>query len=309
MAKKKSSSSDDALAYTPSPRIHFFYERDGTRAVSPRRLIDDGDELWLDQLRSIPKKHLRPLLHQIDELLSNRPKGALSGGIEGIRGDVVLGTITPKGWDASEPYPYKGMLISALYFREAARLNDAGEDQRVWHLLTMAYYHLGIASTLTAKQIAAKAPEREHARRSLELRLWVLEALKRIEASSIDAAIGEVISLFGRAKSSKFEELAQNLFPKKNEDPLETLRDTLKDWSAPSGPYPEICSAFARFNARSERASVAGLPPEEHEEPDEDDDFYLRLVSHRLHEGEYFRETFNISRATTDDDDLPILSP
>ena len=67
--------------------------------------------------------------------------------VEWLRYRITTGAFIPAQWKKRKPFPYKAVLISAIYFNEAKRLCDEGNLERAWHIIALAYYHLGLGST------------------------------------------------------------------------------------------------------------------------------------------------------------------
>lgn len=268
---------DIALAMTginigrdSSPKTHFFYEYEGERAVDPSVLVENGILLWHERMLASEITDLSHLWGFASTLLDATQDTAVYSRIEWLRYKIAMDAIAPKKWDQSRPYPYKGMLTSAIYFQEARRLCSEGATDRVWHVIAIAYYNLGMNTPLSKSELNAKAAALRHARDSEFTRAMVLGALKLLDGdasiTSINKAKDAIIALFENKKYRKAREELRKLDSlahkgtkrEKDGNELARLRNTLDDWAHPKGPYPEMAAAFARFNKKSKAESEAG---------------------------------------------------
>lgn len=298
MKIRKSNSEDSIqdieIKYSSSPKTHFFYEYEGERSVDPSVLIASGVTLWHEQMLSNEVHDTSHLWAHACALLDARVDSPIYSHIEWLRYQITMGVIAPEKWDHSKPYPYKGMLISAIYFLEARRLCEEGREDRAWHVIAIAYYHLGINTTPTTTQSAANAALIKHAKRSEYLRALVMAFLKIVKeedsAKSINDAIEEIIKLFenkpkAMAGLDEFDKsIPDNTKHEKENDALERLRVTLKNWAAPKGPYPEIAAAFSHFRKRKGKStdnltSTSNTRTTSAEVPVDESNYYMRLIN------------------------------
>lgn len=252
------------------PVTRFFYEFQGERSVDPMIMIKSGIELWYEQVFTNQAQDNRFLWEFAESLLESRQDTPIYSWAEWLRYQIMMGVIVPEKWNKRKPYPYKGLLISAVYFQEGRRLCVEDSFDRAWHLIAMAYYHLGLNTTPSASQNAAKAAKMKHVELTRNLRSMITAALDFIErkalADSIEKAKDEVARLLrekceDRAVKICLDEFDANVAKKtkgntnakQENDVIDRIRILLEIWSLPSGPYPEIAKAFSNFNHRKRR--------------------------------------------------------
>jgi len=248
-----------------SPKTHFFYEYEGERPVDPSVLVENGIVLWQERALASEVSDISHLWKFASTLLDATQETATHSRVEWLRYKITMDSIAPKKWDPSRPYPYKGMLISAIYLQEARRLCSEGATDRVWHIIAIAYYNLGMNTLLSKSELNAKAAALRHARDSEFTRAMVLGALKILDGDasidSINKAKDAVIGLFENKKYRKAREELRKIYSlgpegtrhNKANNELTRLRNTLDDWAHPKGPYPEMAEAFARFSQRKRK--------------------------------------------------------
>lgn len=305
------------------PTTHFFYEHEGPRAVDPWLLIRDAIVLWHENVYA-NDTHDNIYLWEYAKSRVDQPQPTPSHSwVEWLRQRIILGSINPPRWNTRKPFPYKGLLISAIYLHEARRLCDQGQEDRAWHIIAMAYYYLGQNTPRNTSQNAARAAKLMQAARTENLRGMVLGALDVINekksANSIKEAQDQVIEVlrslakdpnvsswiaeFDAAVSDKVKGRRTGAF---KSDVLNRLRESLETWALPSGPYPEIAEAFACFNKRDRKRTPSKhvVPPENSEGIELDDsDYYLRFV-HYL--GDEFLLTQKLSRTPDTSESKPV---
>ena len=297
MKKKKSPKKlpikEVGIAYSSAPKTHVFYEYQGERAIGPLPMVEDGICLWHEQMLSIPERDISHLWGYAEKLLASRCDTPMYSYVEWLRYQITTGVIVPEKWDRRRPYPYKWMLISAIYFQEARRLCEEGDADRVWQVVTMAYYQLGMNTTPSLTQAVSKAATTRHAQASMHKRAFVLSALDRIKidgsAKSVPQAIEKVYDLIvGSKTATEMLNEIEALSPEEAEhagvdDAVERLRGTLKNWARADGPYPEMSEAFSHF--RKEETSNAFRPTDEdmpRDELPEECVHYMRIVSYMV---------------------------
>jgi len=180
---------------------------------------------------------------------------------------IVGGSLAPRWWDSTEPYPYQGLFVSAFYFLEAKNQLEEANDEASWVSLTQAYYYLGMnSSTLTAHESAADAVKSRHANNSKAIRKVIVAILNKIRGDtsikSGAAASRRVIAVIEGnsaymavlnefdSKSSEKTKTSKSKPPKSS---LARLYDRLEEWSVadrpdrPGSPYPDIVEAVEPF--------------------------------------------------------------
>ncbi len=275
--EKKLSAEDLGSVYDPDfPSTHFFYEYDGEREVLPGRMVSDAILLWHEQMLANPLDDTSELWEFAALLLAQDEPPRMGSKLEWLRFQVVIGALSPESWNSLDPYPYKGMLIAAIYIQEARRLcEEEDPSDRLWHIISMAYYNLGLNSRLSAKKTFAYYSMKDKAEDSEDRRVYVLEILKRLQGNpkvtSIEKAKDAVIDFIYNHKNkdgklallAAFEKLDQYVpeGTKHNKDnnAMDRLRNTLDDWARPNGPYPQMAEAFAAFRRKSSK--TASSPP------------------------------------------------
>lgn len=297
------------------PITHFFYEYEGPRSVEQTLLIENAIVLWHEAVYS-NNTHDNAYIWEHAKSLVYAPQPTPSHSwVEWLRQQITLGSEVPPMWDSRKAFPYKGLFISAIYLHEARRLCGQGESDRAWHIVAMAYYHLGLSTPHSTIQNTAKAAQLMHAARTEKLRGMVVGTLDAIEKNgaedSIEGAKNRVVEIL-RKVAAKNPEVASWLAEfdamvsdkvkgrtaaKHKNDVFDRIRNLLDKWALPSGPYPEISKAFSAFSKRTRKLEGNNhVPRAETTEGIEldDSDFYLRLV-HYL--GDEFRLTVKVSRS------------
>jgi hypothetical protein len=220
-----------------------------------------------------------------------------------------MGALDPKkSLRQKKPYAYRGMLISAIYFQEAKKLCMEGNTDRVWHIIAMAYYHLGMNTTPSATQITAKAGKKKQEEASEIRRALALVTLdiikeeqkKKRTIKNIEGAI-DAISRLIKSNSKILAELerADALTPPKikrddRSDALDRFRNLLAKWASPRGPHPDIVEAFSFFSQKKYEPRVENIGPDIPSSVLEPDiTHYMRLVNF-FEDGHVL--TFEISR-------------
>lgn len=265
-----------SIADANLPRTHFFYEYEGERAISPDILVENGVLLWHEQMLSNELHDVSPIWAFAEQLAHTEDTPPTHSRLEWLRFQIVIGALTPDSWNRSEPYPYKGLLISALYLQEARRLCIAGDSGRVWHVIALAYYNLGLNTTTSASHAFATYAAKEKAEDSEYKRAIVLQVLKRLEGdksiTSIAKAKKAVINFIQDYKNKdgkyvllyeleKLDRLTpENSKHSEDNDALERLANTLNSWASRSGPYPEMADAFAVFDRKVAPAALTEEP-------------------------------------------------
>lgn len=274
MSKKKADPGASKYLYPADnnyPRTHFFYEYEGESAVDPAVLVDNGILLWHEQIQTNELDDVSPLWAYAAALLEERGQPPTHSYLEWLRQEVIVNARAPDSWNKLEPYPYKGLLISALYLQEARRLCHNGDTGRVWHVIALAYYNLGLNTLQSASHVFATYAAKEKAEDSEYKRAIVLQVLKRLEGdesiTSVAKAKRAVVKFIENYKNkdgkrvllSKLEKL-DRLTPKNSKhsednDAIDRLENTLNSWASPKGPYPEMAEAFAVFDRKKARSA------------------------------------------------------
>lgn len=264
------------------PRTHFLYEYEGERAVDPSLLVEHGILLWHEQIHANELDDVSPLWAFAEAELEKRGQATTHSDLEWLRQQVIVNALVPESWNKLEPYPYKGLLISALYLHEARRLCRNGDTDRVWHIITLAYYNLGLNTVKSASQAMAFYAAKARSEDTEFKRRIVLEALDKLRnntkiksvAEAKRAVIGfiqgykdkngkhvlldKLRELDGGSTEERLTERA-----KSNADDRATARleATLNSWASPKGPYPEMAEAFAAFDAKKAPLTTAVPEP------------------------------------------------
>lgn len=248
------------------PKTNFFYEYEGERAVDPSVLVEHGILLWHEQIYANELDDLSPLWAFAGAELEKRGQALTHSDLEWLRQQVIVNALTPESWNKMKPYPYKGLLISALYLQEARRLCRNGDAGRVWHIVALAYYNLGLNTVQSASHVSATYAAKEKAEDSEYKRAIVLQVLGRLEGdksiTSVAKAKRAVIRFIESYKNkdgkrvllSELEKLdgltPENSKHSKDNDAIDRLERTLNSWASPKGPYPEMAEAFAVFDRK-----------------------------------------------------------
>lgn len=301
---KKTNLSDVSIRDTMTsndPATHIFYEHQGERSVDPLFMIENGILLWnetvyTDQVHD--NQYLWDLASQIIEMREETP---MYSWIEWVRYKIVTGAYTPKQWKSKKPFPFKGLLISAIYFHEARRMCEENQQDRAWHITVLAHYYLGLNSGLSALKNTSRAAMIKHAGITEKIRALTLAALDKIKleqsADSIESAKKQVIEMLRAASKKKltehwideFDTLVSDNTKGRNQakdknSVLMRIQNMLDSWCLPSGPYPEIYEAFSHFNKRKrtqKKVSEQNSSTTDDKLPTHDESFYMRLINYR----------------------------
>ena len=261
---------DLKVIYTGAPRTHIFYEYQGERAVDPLRLVMDGEVLWWEQAQNNlqHRREVHQLWNDAEALMAQRQETLTHSYVEWLRHQVIMGALDPKkSFKQKKPYASRVMLLSAIYFQEAKRLCEEGDTGRVWHLIAMAYYHLGMNTTPSTTELSSRAAKKKH-KDAVELRralvLVPLEIIKEQQAKkktikSIKAAKDKVIDLIhsNKAALAVLEKLdAMSVNREEGSDALDRFRGLLDEWASPNGPHPDIAEAFSVYGEQKPAPKV-----------------------------------------------------
>lgn len=281
------------------PSTHFFYEYDGEREVPGGEMISHAILLWHEQMLTNPLDDTSELWEFAASLLEQEEPPGMCSKLEWLRFRVVTGGLTPDSWNSMAPYPYKGMLIAAIYIQEARRLCQEDPSDRLWHVISMAYYNLGLNSRLSARKAFAYYSTKDKAEDSEDRRTYVLEILKRLQQdtriTSIEKAKDAVIDFILTHKNkqgklalfAEFEKLdrytPEGAKHNKDNTALDRLRNTLNAWARPNGPYPQMAEAFAAFRRKGAASTTpTSTPPDPRSTPESIEistkDFHTRVV-------------------------------
>jgi hypothetical protein len=299
------------LLTSGEPITHFFYEYQGERAVDPISLIETGIALWHEHIYTNELHDNSSLWGLAESLIEDREDTPTHSWVEWLRFRITTGAFVPAPWEMGKPYPYKGLLISAIYLHEARRLCAEGQENRAWHIIAMAHYYLGLNTTPSTLQNTSRAAQMMHAGRTEKVRALVLGALDHIKknelADSIEGAKDEVINLLHEKKDkikdwlNEFDTLVSENTKgrgkaKQKNDVFDRIRNMLDSWALPSGPYPEIAEAFSQFSKRKRKKTAEVTNPRSTSEQVSIDecDCYLRLIN-VLEDGNTL--TINMARA------------
>ena len=241
--------------YTDTPSTYFFYELEGPNSVEPIHLYWDGLVLWHEQAAEIETHDTRHLWEYAREI--RHDPGWQNASVEHLRAAIIRGSLVPPGSNPRKVYPYRGMLISAIYFQECDRELDNRTSDRIWHLLIVAYYSMGFDTRAAWRSNHARSAAARHSADTEVTRSLILTALRELRddasLTSITKAKDAVIKLIAEDKDARREiEKLDALQPsslKHNKDgnALDRLRNVLDRWASPRGSYPEIAEAFDQF--------------------------------------------------------------
>lgn len=279
MSKKKVDLEAGKSLYSPDanfPRTHFLYEYEGERAIDPAVLVENGILLWHEQIHANERDDVSSIWVYAEALLEERGQPLTHSYLEWLRQEVIVNARAPDSWNKLEPYPYKGLLISALYFQEARRLCHNGDTGRVWHLIALAYYNLGLNTVKSASHVFTTYGAKGRAEDSEYKRAIVLQVLRRLEGDESITSVAEakraVIKFIESYKNedgkrvllSELEKL-DRLTPENSKhsydnDAIGRLENTLNSWASPKGPYPEMAEAFAVFDRKKAALSATDAP-------------------------------------------------
>jgi hypothetical protein len=297
MATKRTAENASMQDLLPSgePITHFFYEYQGDRAVEPISLVESGIALWHEHIYTNESHDNSSLWQLAESLIQDREDTPTHSWVEWLRYRITMGAFVPAPWEMGKPYPYKGLLISAIYLQEARRLCAEGQENRAWHIIAMAYYYLGLNATPSTSQNTSRAAQIMHAGRTEKVRALVLGALDHIKksgsADSIEGAKVEVIKLLHEKQDkikdwlNEFDTLVSKKTKGKQKgkpnDVFDRIRNLLETWSLPSGPYPDIADAFSQFSKRKRKAATETNAARSTSEqvPIDESDCFLRLIN------------------------------
>lgn len=297
MVKGKVEASLEKSIASGEPLTHFFFEYQGERSVDPETLIESGITLWFENVYNNEVHDNRPLWQLAESLLDRRYETPMYSWVEWLRYQITIGELVPESWNAHKPFPYKGLLISAIYFHEAQRICAAGDPGRAWHIIAMAHYHLGLNTMASTLQNSSKAAQMMHAARSEKVRVLILSGLdiiaKEGTAASIEQAKDQVVDLLRKKNKGWVRDCLNEfdtLVPEKTKgrrtgtqknDVLDRIRNLLETWSLPSGPYPDIAESFSRFSTKKRKAppSAHGMASPSELVSIEEADCFLRLIN------------------------------
>ncbi|MBD4858771.1 hypothetical protein VXM50_07405 [Xanthomonas citri pv. citri] len=284
MSNKKANTEKSKPLYpsdTNFPRTHFLYEYEGERAVDPAVLVEHGILLWHEQIYANELYDVSPLWAFAEAELEKRGQAPTHSDLEWLRQQVIINALAPASWNKLEPYPFKGLLISALYLQEARRLCNTGEMGRVWHIIAIAYYNLGLNTVQSASQALALYATKGRSNATERKRSMVLEVLEKLKddpkINSIADAKRSVIIFIQEFKDEngklvyldRLRELAggnpEEFLTTKAKYDAENLvttqlERTLNSWASSKGPYPEIAEAFALFGQKKTARVSACIP-------------------------------------------------
>lgn len=286
------------LLNSGEPITHFFYEYEGERAIEPMLLLENGIALWHEHIYTNEVHDNSYLWELAGSIVKDPGESPMYSWVEWMRYQITTGMFVPAQWGNQRPYPYKGLLISAIYLQEARRLCAESQPERAWHLIALAYYHLGLNTASSTAKNTSRAAQIMHAGRTEKIRAFVLAALDKIRkeesARSIESAKDQVVELLRKKRDehpikdwlNEFDTLVPEstkgrTSAKLKNDVLVRIRNMLDSWSLPSGPYPDIAEAFSHFSKRkggkiaptpTDRTTSEGVPVDQSE-------CYMRLIS------------------------------
>lgn len=258
------------------PMSYFIYEQLGERAVDPETLIETAKALWG---QCAADYDVSELWRVACELLDSQESSPAFSWSEHLRVSIIMGSTVPRGWKDSSSFPFKGLLISAIYLQEAERALKSTVMDRAWHLIAIAYYHLGLNTTESELMAQARKRANKNAEVTEEARALVLGALAWVERNRSPKSIAEALDFAYQIMSEKGEALDTFLFAyadkakianslpssERRIQALERIAVMMRDWALPTSPYPEIARRFAQFNQRKSAQGPASPQPETHQ--------------------------------------------
>ncbi len=255
------------------PITHFFYEHGGERETEVLTLMRDAKELWDEQIYTDETQDLQYIWSFAKELIEKRKDSTSFSFIEDLRYRIILGDLAPSQWKKQGRYPHKGLLISACYLLEAELLYRKGDQQRIWQVLAMTYYYLGVGTGHASPSNLRLKGKATQAALSEEKAIIVFEALKLIahdpKIKTISKAKEAVLNVIrGNPSLLKRLELDDRISPQSknyssDNDALERLQRSLDRWTVPNGPYPVIYEEFARFDTSKQLVTREFVSDEE----------------------------------------------
>ncbi|WP_162782157.1 hypothetical protein [Arenimonas caeni] len=257
------------------PASYFIYEQLGQRAVDPETLIGSAMALWDQCAMDYDVPELWDLAKELLDL--QEPSPALSWA-EHLRVSIIMGSTIPRGWKDSSSFPFKGLLISAIYLQEAERSLTSPIPDRAWHLIAIAYYHLGLNSTESELMAQARKRAEKNAEVTEVARGMVLGALDWVAKNRNPRSIAEAREMVYQRICDKEGEIEEFLFEyadkakidkalpnsERRFQALQRIEALTRDWALPNGPYPEISRRFAQFSQRKAGKDRAEPLPKAH---------------------------------------------
>jgi hypothetical protein len=248
------------------PPSYFFFEQLGERSVSQSTLIECGVDLWGQAARHYA---VEELWDYAQELLESAEESLGFSKAEQLRLSVICGETVPPDWKDGASFPFKGLLVSAVYFKEAHRALSGPMPDRAWHLIATAFYHLGVNSTESPQMAQSRVRAQENGAATLEIRVltgyaldWVIKNHSPVSKSRAKELVYDWLETFEQKHPEVFLTAADkmgiktSLPPKqRSAEALEKALALLHTWALPQGPYPEISRKF------SEASSAATKPP------------------------------------------------
>lgn len=248
------------------PVTYFFYEQLGKRAVDPETLIDNGIDLWVQTATRYGVSELWGFAQKLLDEVSLEDE---ISHVESFRRAIIIGDIVPPGWTDAPAFPFKGLLVSALYFKEAHRALATPPRERASHLIITAYYYLGVNSTESELMAQARKQAQKNATKTEEVRLLVVAALDLIVEKRAPVSLTRAKSLVLDMLTAAEEDVASQLLAyadksgidrtlsasDRRRTALERIESLLDLWARPTGPYPGIARLFAK--AREPRPDIS----------------------------------------------------
>jgi len=292
------------------PQSYFIYEQLGERVVGPDTLIDNAMDLWFQCAFDYDVAELWDVAQEL--LDSNRSSPEVSWP-EHLRVSIIMGSTVPRAWKDASSFPFKGLLISAIYVKEAYRALRSPMPDRAWHLIALAYYHLGLNTTESELMAQARKRAEKNAAITEEARALVVAAVDWVAKNRNPRSIAEAQELvLGRLveKEQSIEEFLLLYADKTNIDKslsmsqrrseaLDRIGDRMREWALPRSPFPEISRRFAQFNQRKATEGTPSPTTESLQHDDSDKRMHvsglaLEIVSVR---GDGLVQTTRISKA------------
>jgi hypothetical protein len=255
------------------PPTYFIYEQLGTRAVEPQTLIDSAVDLWVQCASDYGVTELWEIAQ---ELLDAQESSSEFSWAEHLRLSIITGSTVPRGWKDSSSFPFKGLLISAIYLKDAYRTLSSAIPERAWHLIAIAYYHLGLNTTESELMAQARKRAEKNAAVTEEARALVFATLDWVANNRSAKSIADAQEMVYERLVEKAEAIDEPLLAyadKAKIDPalpraarrfeaIMRITTLMRDWALPTSPFQDIARKFAQFNQRKGALSPANPLPE-----------------------------------------------
>lgn len=263
------------------PPTYFIYEQLGERVVEPQTLIDSAVDLWVQCASDYGVTELWEIAQELLDAQETSPEFSWA---EHLRLSIITGSTVPRGWKDSSSFPFKGLLISAIYLKDAYRTLSSAIPERAWHLIAIAYYHLGLNTIESELMAQARKRAEKNAAVTEEARALVFATLDWVAKNKSAKSIAEAQEMVYERlveKAEAIDELLIAYADKAKIDPtlpttvrrfeaIERIANLMRDWALPTSPFQDIARKFAQFNQRKGAQGPANPLPEPSRDHDAD---------------------------------------